>query len=130
MALQQRGDLVTGLDRPYVHCRHYARFGGEVALVPLHGGTEPSQKWQGIIKAVNGEMIANHSRRQKDEVFALSNIQKANFGSPHNSLDEGEKPAMNKEILAVVEAVSQRKSAATRKNFWRWKVRWRRWQKI
>ena len=38
-------------------------------------------KWQGIIKAVDGEMITV-TVEGKDEVFALSNIQKANL-VPH-----------------------------------------------
>ncbi len=39
------------------------------------------RKWQGVIKAVDGEMITV-TVEGKDEVFALSNIQKANL-VPH-----------------------------------------------
>ncbi len=71
----------------------------------------------GIIKAVDGEMITV-TVEGKDEVFALSNIQKANFGSPLLTVwIEVKKPAMNKEILAVVEAVSNEKSLPREKIF-------------
>lgn len=39
------------------------------------------RKWQGIIKAVDGKMIIV-TVDGKDEVFALSNIRKANL-APH-----------------------------------------------
>ncbi len=62
-----------GLDRPMFT-------GEEVALV-LRMAVQNRRKWQGIIKAVDGEMITV-TVEGKDEVFALSNIQKANL-VPH-----------------------------------------------
>lgn len=49
------------------------------------------RKWQGVIKAVDGEMITV-TVEGKDEVFALSNIQKANPVPTFNSLDEVKSP--------------------------------------
>ncbi|STD23205.1 ribosome maturation factor rimP [Enterobacter asburiae] len=47
----------------------------------LRMAVQNRRKWQGIIKAVDGEMITV-TVEGKDEVFALSNIQKANL-VPH-----------------------------------------------
>ncbi|MFH4263989.1 ribosome maturation factor RimP, partial [Acinetobacter baumannii] len=52
----------------------------EVTLV-LRMAVQNRRKWQGVIKAVDGEMITV-TVEGKDEVFALSNIQKANL-VPH-----------------------------------------------
>ncbi len=58
----------------------------------LRMAVQNRRKWQGVIKAVDGEMITV-TVEGKDEVFALSNIQKANPGSPtFNSLDEVKSP--------------------------------------
>lgn len=54
--------------------------GEEVTLV-LRMAVQNRRKWQGVIKAVDGEMITV-TVDGKDEVFALSNIQKANL-VPH-----------------------------------------------
>ncbi|GAB7194221.1 hypothetical protein OS11_04920 [Dickeya oryzae] len=51
--------------------------GEEVSLV-LRMAVQNRRKWQGIIKSVEGEMITV-TVEGKDEVFALSNIQKANW---------------------------------------------------
>lgn len=70
-----------GLERPLFSSEHYQRFlGDEVALV-LRMAVQNRRKWQGIIKSVDGEMITV-TVDGKDEVFALSNIQKANL-VPH-----------------------------------------------
>ena len=70
-----------GLDRPLFTAEHYVRFiGDEVSLV-LRMAVQNRRKWQGIIKSVEGEMITV-TVEGNDEVFALSNIQKANL-VPH-----------------------------------------------
>ncbi|ATA25387.1 ribosome maturation factor RimP [Brenneria goodwinii] len=70
-----------GLERPLFTVAHYARFIGEEATVVLRMAVQNRRKWSGIIKAVEGEMITI-TVEGKDEVFALSNIQKANL-VPH-----------------------------------------------
>ena len=66
-----------GLDRPMFTAEHYVRFTGEEVALVLRMAVQNRRKWQGIIKAVDGEMITV-TVEGKDEVFALSNIQKAN----------------------------------------------------
>jgi ribosome maturation factor RimP len=70
-----------GLDRPMFTADHYQRFLGDEVSVVLRMAMQNRRKWQGIIKAVEGEMITV-TVDGKDEVFALSNIQKANL-VPH-----------------------------------------------
>ncbi|OKP04565.1 hypothetical protein Xedl_00924 [Xenorhabdus eapokensis] len=70
-----------GLERPLFKAEHYQRFIGEEASLVLRMAMQNRRKWQGIIKAVDGEMITV-TVDGKDEVFALSNIQKANL-VPH-----------------------------------------------
>ncbi|MBD2814897.1 ribosome maturation factor RimP [Xenorhabdus sp. Flor] len=70
-----------GLDRPLFKAEHYQRFMGEEVSLMLRMAMQNRRKWQGIIKAVDGEMITV-TVDGKDEVFALSNIQKANL-VPH-----------------------------------------------
>ena len=53
----------------------------EVSSLVLRMAVQNRRKWQGVIKAVDGEMITV-TVEGKDEVFALSNIQKANL-VPH-----------------------------------------------
>ena len=65
------------LDRPMFTAEHYVRFTGEEVALVLRMAVQNRRKWQGIIKAVDGEMITV-TVEGKDEVFALSNIQKAN----------------------------------------------------
>lgn len=70
-----------GLDRPMFTAEHYTRYLGEEVTLVLRMAMQNRRKWQGIIKAVDGEMITV-TVDGKDEVFALSNIQKANL-VPH-----------------------------------------------
>lgn len=70
-----------GLDRPMFTAEHYTRFLGEEVSVVLRIAVQNRRKWQGIIKSVEGQMITV-TVDGKDEVFALSNIQKANL-IPH-----------------------------------------------
>ena len=70
-----------GLDRPLFAAKHYMQFIGEEVSVVLRIAMQNRRKWQGIIKTVDGEMITV-TVEGKDEVFALSNIQKANL-VPH-----------------------------------------------
>lgn len=70
-----------GLDRPIFTAEQFVRYIGEEATVVLRIAMQNRRKWQGIIKAVDGEMITV-TVDGKDEVFALSNIQKANL-VPH-----------------------------------------------
>ncbi len=57
----------------------------------LRMAVQNRRKWQGVIKAVDGE-IFTVTVEGKDEVFALSNIQKANLFPTFNSLDEVKSP--------------------------------------
>ncbi|MEA1062504.1 ribosome maturation factor RimP [Apirhabdus apintestini] len=70
-----------GLDRPLFNAEHYRRFLGEEVSLVLRMAVQNRRKWQGIIKAVDGEMITL-TVEGSDDVFALSNIQKANL-VPH-----------------------------------------------
>ncbi|MDR0217605.1 MAG: ribosome maturation factor RimP [Enterobacteriaceae bacterium] len=70
-----------GLERPLFNAEHYQRFIGEEVNLMLRMAMQNRRRWQGIIKAVDGEMITV-TVDGKDEVFALSNIQKANL-VPH-----------------------------------------------
>ncbi len=67
-----------GLDRPLFTAAHYERFAGQDVSVVLRIAVQNRRKWQGTIKSVEGEMVTL-SVDGKDEVFALSNIQKANI---------------------------------------------------
>ena len=70
-----------GLDRPLFTAEHYERYAGDEVTLVLRMAVQNRRKWQGIIKAVDGEMITVNVEGS-DEVFALSNIQKANL-VPH-----------------------------------------------
>ncbi|MTD37935.1 ribosome maturation factor RimP [Erwinia sp. CPCC 100877] len=70
-----------GLDRPLFISDHYRRYIGEEVSLVLRMAVRDRRKWQGMIKAVEGEMVTV-TVEGKDEVFALSNIQKANL-VPH-----------------------------------------------
>ncbi|WP_340616180.1 ribosome maturation factor RimP [Xenorhabdus entomophaga] len=70
-----------GLERPLFKAEHYQRFVGDEVSLLLRMAMQNRRRWQGIIKAVDGEMITV-TVDGKDEVFALSNIQKANL-VPH-----------------------------------------------
>ncbi len=67
-----------GLDRPLFTTEHYERFAGQDVSLVLRIAVQNRRKWQGTIKSVEGEMVTL-SVDGKDEVFALSNIQKANI---------------------------------------------------
>jgi ribosome maturation factor RimP len=67
-----------GMERPLFTAEHYLRFIGEEVSLVLRIAVQNRRKWQGIIKSVEGEMITV-TVQDKDEVFALSNIQKANI---------------------------------------------------
>ncbi|KYP97685.1 ribosome maturation protein RimP [Sodalis-like endosymbiont of Proechinophthirus fluctus] len=67
-----------GLDRPLFTAAHYRQFTGSYVSVALHIAVKNRRKWQGIIKAVDGDIITVMVEG-KDEVFALNNIQKANL---------------------------------------------------
>ncbi|MBT0725877.1 ribosome maturation factor RimP [Rosenbergiella australiborealis] len=67
-----------GLDRPLFTAAHYERFTGQDVSVVLRIAVQNRRKWQGTIKSIEGEMVTL-SVDGKDEVFALSNIQKANI---------------------------------------------------
>ncbi|GAA0470350.1 MULTISPECIES: ribosome maturation factor RimP [Tatumella] len=70
-----------GLERPLFNAAHYQRFTGDEVSLVLRIAVQNRRKWQGIIKAVEGEMVTV-TVEGNDEVFALSNIQKANL-VPH-----------------------------------------------
>lgn len=70
-----------GMERPLFTAEHYQRFTGEEVSLALRIAMQNRRRWQGIIKAVDGEMITV-TVDGKDEVFALGNIQKANL-VPH-----------------------------------------------
>ncbi len=70
-----------GLERPLFTAAHYASFSGEEVSLTLRMAVQNRRRWQGIIKSIEGEMITV-TVDGKDEVFALSNIQKANL-VPH-----------------------------------------------
>jgi ribosome maturation factor RimP len=70
-----------GLDRPLFNGEHYQRFIGEEITIVLRMATQNRRNWRGVIKSVEGEIITV-TVEGKDEVFALSNIQKANL-VPH-----------------------------------------------
>lgn len=67
-----------GTDRPLFTAEHYQRFLGEQVTITLRIAVANRRNWKGIIKSVEGEMITL-SVDGKDEIFALSNIQKANI---------------------------------------------------
>lgn len=70
-----------GLERPLFRIEHYQRVIGEEVSLMLRIGSQNRRRWQGIIKAIEGEMITV-TVDGTDVVFALSNIQKANL-VPH-----------------------------------------------
>ncbi|WP_215847793.1 ribosome maturation factor RimP [Candidatus Pantoea bituminis] len=75
-----------GLDRPLFTAEHYERYAGDEVTLVLRMAVQNRRKWQGIIKSVEGEMITVNVEG-KDEVFALSNIQKANLVPTFKSPD-------------------------------------------
>ena len=67
-----------GMDRPLFTLEHYQRFVGEEVTISLRIPLANRRKWKGQIKAIDNEMITLIVDGS-DEVFALSNIQKANI---------------------------------------------------
>ena len=67
-----------GLDRPLFTVEHYQHFIGEDVVFVLNMAVRNRRKWSGQIKGVDGEMITVNVDG-KDEMFAFSNIQKANL---------------------------------------------------
>lgn len=67
-----------GLERPLFTVKHYEQFVGEDVAVTLNMAVQNRRKWSGKIKSINGEMITIDVDG-KDEMFAFSNIQKANL---------------------------------------------------
>ena len=67
-----------GLERPLFAAAHYTRFIGEEVSFVLRMAIQNRRNWKGIIAGVDGEMITV-TVDGKNEVFALSNIQKANL---------------------------------------------------
>lgn len=70
-----------GLDRPLFTAAQFSHFTGSNVSIALRIAVQNRRKWQGIIKAVDGEMITVMVEG-KDEVFSWNNIQKANL-VPH-----------------------------------------------
>ncbi|MGL4454732.1 MAG: ribosome maturation factor RimP [Plesiomonas sp.] len=67
-----------GLDRPLFTAAHYARFIGHDVTLTLRMAMQNRRNWKGSIVGAEGEMITILVDG-KNEVFALSNIQKANL---------------------------------------------------
>ncbi|WP_147405438.1 ribosome maturation factor RimP [Orbus hercynius] len=68
-----------GMDRPLFTLEHYHRFIGEEITISLRIAVANRRQWKGIIKAVDDNEMVTLTVDGKDEVFALSNIQKANI---------------------------------------------------
>ncbi|AKC32603.1 ribosome maturation factor RimP [Candidatus Pantoea carbekii] len=67
-----------GLDRPLFTAKDYIRFTNHEVRLVLCIAVNNRRKWRGIIKSVEEEMVTV-TVEGNDEVFALSNIQKANL---------------------------------------------------
>jgi ribosome maturation factor RimP len=67
-----------GMDRPLFTIEHYQRFVGEEVAISLRIAVANRRKWKGRIKSIDNEMITL-TVDDNDEVFAFSNIQKANI---------------------------------------------------
>jgi len=67
-----------GLDRPLFTAEQYKHFIGANVMINLCTAVANCRKWQGIIKQVDGETITV-AVDGKNEIFAFSNIQKANI---------------------------------------------------
>ncbi|XPE54237.1 hypothetical protein ACNKHW_20185 [Shigella flexneri] len=68
------------MERPLFTAEHYAVYRRR-GVSDFTNRSQNRRRWQGIIKAVDGEMITV-TVEGKDEIFALGNIQKANL-VPH-----------------------------------------------
>ncbi|AHG75461.1 Ribosome maturation factor rimP [Mannheimia varigena USDA-ARS-USMARC-1388] len=67
-----------GLDRPLFTIAHYERFIGRDVVIHLRIPMFDRRKWQGQIKAVEGDFITL-TVDNEDRQFAFGNIQKANL---------------------------------------------------
>ncbi len=67
-----------GMDRPLFTLEHYQRFIGEEVTLSLRIAVANRRKWKGQIKSAQDGMITLNIDGN-DEVFAFSNIQKANI---------------------------------------------------
>lgn len=67
-----------GLDRPLFTVEHFQRFIGSEVAIALRIAVANRRKLKGVIKQVEGDMITL-TVDGKDELFAFSNIQKANI---------------------------------------------------
>ncbi|WP_392560924.1 ribosome maturation factor RimP [Orbus sturtevantii] len=68
-----------GMDRPLFTLEHYRRFIGEEISISLRIAIANRRNWKGIIKAIDDNEMITLIIEGKDEIFALSNIQKANI---------------------------------------------------
>ncbi|CAM2766680.1 ribosome maturation factor RimP [Vibrio ordalii] len=67
-----------GLERPLFKAAHYEQFIGHEVSIVLKMGVGNRRKWKGIIHSIDGETVAI-SVDGKEELFAISNISKANL---------------------------------------------------
>ncbi|MDA9556779.1 ribosome maturation factor RimP [Vibrio sp.] len=67
-----------GLDRPLFKAEHYQQFVGHDVNIVLKMAVGNRRKWKGTIQGVDGETITLVVDGQ-EELFALSNISKANL---------------------------------------------------
>ncbi len=67
-----------GMDRPLFKSSHFTRFIGKEVKLTVRIAISNRRNWKGRIKAVEGEMITL-TVDGKDQIFAMSNIQKANL---------------------------------------------------
>lgn len=67
-----------GMERPLFNASQYAAFIGEEVKIQLRMPIQNRRRWKGVISSVDGEIISV-AVENKEERFALSNIQKANI---------------------------------------------------
>lgn len=67
-----------GMERPLFNAAQYAAFIGEEVKIQLRMPIQNRRRWKGVISSVDGEIISV-AVENKEERFALSNIQKANI---------------------------------------------------
>lgn len=68
-----------GMERPLFTLEHYRRFIGEEVNISLRIAVANRRNWKGVIKLVDDNEMVTLVIDGKDEVFAFSNIQKANI---------------------------------------------------
>ncbi|WP_026958551.1 MULTISPECIES: ribosome maturation factor RimP [Aliagarivorans] len=67
-----------GLERPLFTAEQFALCVGEVAFLQTRMAVENRRKWQGVIVAVEGDMVTLDVDQQQHRL-ALSNVQKAHI---------------------------------------------------